>query len=69
MVCPAQDIADGRQSFRVSDAARRRKVVGARTRGLQAVIYGDLDFGLLWAVIGAADMRTHLRADVCFSAS
>lgn len=36
-------------SFRVSDAGRRRKVDGARTRGPHAVRYGDLKFGQSWA--------------------
>jgi len=31
--------------------------------GPAAVVYGDLGFGLLWAVAGAANMRTDLRAD------
>lgn len=31
--------------------------------GPGAVAYGDLDFGLFWAVAGAADMRTDLRVD------
>jgi len=36
-------------SFRVSDAVRRPKVVGARTRGSQATVYGNFDLRLiLW---------------------
>lgn len=31
--------------------------------GPAAVVYGDLGFGLLWAVAGAANMLTDLRAD------
>lgn len=54
---------DWQLSFRVSDAVRRRKVVGARTRGPRGMVYGDLEFGPLWAVIGAAEMRTDLRAE------
>jgi hypothetical protein len=38
---------DGRLPFRVSDAERRRKVGGARTRGPRAMVYGDFDFGRL----------------------
>ena len=34
--------------FRVSDAGRRRKVDGARTRGPHALVYGDLSFGRFW---------------------
>ena len=41
-------IADGLQPFRVSDAVRRRKVDGARTRGPQTVAYGDLSLGRSW---------------------
>jgi hypothetical protein len=55
--------AAGRLPFRVSDAVRRRKVGGARTRGALAVAYGDWDFERFWAVTGAADMRTDLGAD------
>lgn len=36
--------ADSPQTFRVSDAVRRRKVVGARTRGVGVTTYGDFDF-------------------------
>ena len=55
--------ADRPLPFRVSDAGRRRKVVGARTRGPQAVSYGNLDYGQLRALTGAAEMRTDLKAD------
>jgi len=55
--------ADGLLTFRVSDAVRRRKVGGARTRGPRAMVYGDFDFGRLWAVAGAAEDRTYLKAD------
>src|SRR5690606_30620740 len=40
--------ADGLLPFRVSDAVRRRKVDGARTRGPQTVAYGDLSLGRSW---------------------
>ena len=53
-------------SFRVSDAGRRQKVVGARTRGLQAVIYGDLSFAHLWALNGGTAKRTDLNLDGLF---
>ena len=49
-----------RDPFRVSDAGRRQKVVGARTRGLRAVTYGDLDFGHLWVLKVASEKRTYL---------
>ncbi len=39
---------DSLQTFRVSDAVRRRKVDGARTRGPQTVAYGDLSLGRSW---------------------
>ena len=55
--------AAGRLAFRVSDAGRRQKVVGARTRGLQAVIYGDLSFACVWALNGATTKRTDLKPD------
>ena len=55
-----------RDPFRVSDAGRRQKVVGARTRGLQAVIYGDLSFACLWALNGATTKRTDLELDGLF---
>ena len=57
---PAQRV---RAPLRVSDATWRRKVFGARTRGPQAMVYGDFDFGRCWAVVDAADMRTESRAD------
>jgi len=50
-------------TFRVSDAVRRRKVDGARTRGPRAMTYGDFDFGLIWARSGAAEERTYVKAD------
>lgn len=50
-------------SCRVSDAGRRTKVVGARTRGPRTMGYGVFDFGGLWALVGAANMGTDLRAD------
>lgn len=37
--------AVSRLTFRVSDAGRCPKVVGARTRGVGGITYGDLDFG------------------------
>ncbi len=49
--------ADGPLSFRVSDAAWRRKVGDARTRGARAVTYGDFDFGRVWVLMGTADMQ------------
>lgn len=50
------------KAFRVSDAVRRRKVDGARTRGPHAVSYGDLDFGPVRASAEGADKRTGLGA-------
>ena len=44
-------------AFRVSDAARRRKVDGARTRGPHAVRYGDFDFALIPTAADGADKR------------
>lgn len=44
-------------TFRVSDAARRRKVDGARTRGPHAVRYGDFDFALIPTAADGADKR------------
>jgi hypothetical protein len=32
------------------------------------MVYGDFNFGRLWAVAGAADKRTYLRRTVCFPA-
>ena len=52
-----------RITFRVSDAVRRQKVVDARTRGPRSVCYGDFDFARRCTLIGAAHMRTDLRAD------
>ena len=49
--------ADGPLPFRVSDAARRRKVDGARTRGPHAVRYGDFDFALIPTAADGADKR------------
>jgi hypothetical protein len=49
--------ADRQQAFRVSDAARRRKVDGARTRGPHAVRYGDFDFALIPTAADGADKR------------
>ena len=49
--------ADFRVTFRVSDAARRRKVDGARTRGPHAVRYGDFDFALIPTAADGADKR------------
>ena len=49
--------ADSQQPFRVSDAARRRKVDGARTRGPHAVRYGDFDFALIPTAADGADKR------------
>ena len=49
-------------TFRVSDAERRRKVDGARTRGRQAVSYGDFAFGPVWVSAGGTDKRTYARA-------
>ena len=49
-------------TFRVSDAVRRRKVDGARTRGPHAMSYGDFDFGFVRASADGADKRTCLRA-------
>ncbi len=46
-----------------SDAARRQKVVGARTRGLRAVLYGNLNLGDLWALEIAAQIETDLKTD------
>ncbi|RSU55709.1 hypothetical protein DAH56_20010, partial [Sphingomonas koreensis] len=46
--------ADSLETFRVSDAVRRRKVGGARTRGPLALVYVVLGFGLLWAAAGVA---------------
>lgn len=43
--------------FRVSDAVRRRKVDGARTRGPHAMSYGDFDFGFVRASADGADKR------------
>ena len=51
------------QAFRVSDAVRRTKVDGARTRGPQVMVYGDLDFWRPQVLGGATDMRTDMRAD------
>ena len=51
------------ETFRVSDAVRRTKVDGARTRGPQAMVYGDLDFWRPQVLGGATDMRTDMRAD------
>ena len=51
------------QTFRVSDAVRRRKVVDARTRGPRAVTYGVFDVGQSGELIDAADMPTDLEAD------
>lgn len=48
---------DGQEPFRVSDAARRRKVDGARTRGPHAVRYGDFDFALIPTAADGADKR------------
>ena len=45
------------EAFRVSDAARRRKVDGARTRGPHAVRYGDFDFALIPTAADGADKR------------
>jgi hypothetical protein len=42
---------------------RRRKLCDARTRGLRAVFYGDLVFGWLWMLTGAAEKRTLAGAD------
>ena len=50
-------------TFRVSDAVRRRKVDGARTRGPRAMVYGDFAFGRLWALAGEAENWTYLKAD------
>lgn len=50
------------QPFRVSDAVRRRKVDGARTRGPDALSYGDFDFGPVRASSDGGDKRTDLRA-------
>jgi hypothetical protein len=50
-------------SFKVSDAVRRRKVGGARTRGPHAVIYGDFDGEPTGATAEGADKRTDVRAD------
>ena len=49
--------ADCPETFRVSDAARRRKVDGARTRGPHAVRYGDFDFALIPTAADGADKR------------
>ena len=57
--CPE---ADQPQTFRVSDAVRRRKVDGARTRGPDALSYGDFDFGPVRASSDGGDKRTDLRA-------
>lgn len=57
---PAQRV---RATFRVSDAVRRRKVGGARTRGPRAVIYGELDSGPTGASAASADKRTDVRVD------
>jgi hypothetical protein len=54
--------ADLLQTFRVSDAVRRRKVDGARTRGPDALSYGDFDFGPVRASSDGGDKRTDLRA-------
>jgi hypothetical protein len=56
---PAADIL---KPFRVSDAERRRKVDGARTRGPHALSYGDFDSGPVWASADGADKPTDLRA-------
>lgn len=58
-----QSKADSPQTFRVSDADRRTKVVGARTRGVQSMVYGDLNFRRLWRRMEAAQKRTDLEAD------
>jgi hypothetical protein len=55
--------ADWLHSFRVSDADRRTKVVGARTRGVQSMVYGDLNFRRLWRRMEAGQKRTDLEAD------
>ncbi len=55
LMCPA---TDSQVSFRVSDAAWRRKVGDARTRGSRAVTYGDFAFRRLWVLMGTADMQT-----------
>ena len=55
--------ADSPLTLRVSDADRRRKVGGARTRGPRSICYGDFDFARRCELIGAAHMRTDLRAD------
>jgi hypothetical protein len=57
------------ETFRVSDAERRRKVGDARTRRPRTMVYGNFDFGLLWAPMGTADKRTDLKADRLLSGS
>lgn len=68
-ICPKLPLASEgastdavREAFRVSDAERRRKVDGARTRGPHALSYGDLDFGSVRASADGADKRTDTRA-------
>lgn len=50
------------QTFRVSDAGRRRKVDGARTRGPHALSYGDFGLVPVGAFGAGADKRTDLGA-------
>ena len=54
--------AEVQLTFRVSDAERRRKVDGARTRGPHVVRYGDFGFALIQAAAEGADKRTAAKA-------
>ena len=60
-----EQLAAGSKSFRVSDAVRRRKVVGARTCLPHLLSYGFLDFGPIWMSEIGAEMQTVGERTVC----
>lgn len=63
---PAQRV---RAPFRVSDAVRRQKVDGARTRGSHVMSYGDLRFARALGPWMFASKRTVSKADQRFLGS